>query len=150
MRLILCVAVCVGTGWLGSLLTRPALMGWYERLAKPAWTPPNWLFAPVWTVLYVVMGVAAWLVWRQSSLASAAMLLFLVQLALNLGWSAVFFRFCSPGWAFVEISMLWCAILATTIAFHKTTVLAAWLMVPYLIWVSYAGALNFAIWRRNT
>ena len=150
MRLILCIAVCVGAGWLGSLLTRPALMGWYKRLAKPLWTPPNWLFAPVWTTLYVVMGVAAWIVWRQSSLASAAMLLFLVQLALNVGWSAVFFRFRSPVWAFVEISVLWCAILLTTIAFHKTAALAAWLMVPYLIWVSYAGALNFAIWRLNT
>ncbi|MGB8475729.1 MAG: TspO/MBR family protein [Candidatus Acidiferrum sp.] len=149
MRLTVCITVCLGAGWLGSLLTRPALKAWYEELSKPHWTPPNWLFAPVWTALYVAMAVATWLVWRRSSLTSVPMRLFLLQLLLNVAWSAVFFRFRSPGWAFLEIAILWCAILLTAIAFRRTAPLAGWLMVPYLMWVSYAGALNFAIWRLN-
>ena len=149
MRLAICIAVCLGAGWAGSLLTRRALQPWYGNLTKPHWTPPSWLFGPVWTILYVVMAVAAWLVWRHSSLSAVPMWLFLLQLLLNVAWSAVFFRFHTPGWAFVEIAVLWCAILLTTIAFGRTVLLAGWLMVPYLLWVSYAGALNFAIWRLN-
>jgi benzodiazapine receptor len=149
MRLTLCIAVCLGAGWLGFLPTRPALMTWYEGLSKPNWTPPNWLFAPVWTILYVAMGVAAWLVWRRSSFTAAPMQLFLLQLLLNVAWSAVFFRFRSPGWAFIEIVALWCAILLTAITFGRTAPAAGWLMIPYLLWVSYAAALNFAIWRLN-
>ena len=132
------------------MLTRPALMTWYEGLSKPSWTPPNWLFAPVWTILYVTMGVAAWLVWRRGSLTAVPMQLFLLQLLLNVAWSAVFFRFRSPGWAFLEIVALWCAIFLTAIAFGGTAPVAGWLMVPYLVWVSYAAALNFAIWRLNS
>lgn len=150
MRIALCIVVCLGAGWLGSLLTRPALMAWYEGLSKPNWTPPNWLFAPIWTILYMAMGVAAWLVWRRSGLTAAPMQLFLLQLLLNVAWSAVFFRFRSPGWAFVEIVTLWCAILLTAIGFGRTAPLAGWLMIPYLLWVSYAAALNFAIWRLNS
>jgi translocator protein len=150
MRLTLCIVICLGAGWFGSLLTRPALMTWYEGLSKPDWTPPNWLFAPVWTTLYVAMGVAAWLVWRRSSLTAAPMQLFLLQLLLNVAWSAVFFRFRSPGWAFLEIVALWCAILFTAIAFGRAAPVAGWLMIPYLVWVSYAAALNFAIWRLNS
>ena len=150
MRLTLCIVVCVGAGWLGSLLTRPALMTWYEGLSKPDWTPPNWLFAPVWTIMYVAMAIAAWLVWRRSGLAAVPMQLFLLQLLLNVAWSAVFFRFRSPGWAFLEIVALWCAILFTAIAFGRAAPVAGWLMIPYLVWVSYAAALNFAIWRLNS
>jgi len=150
MRLTLCIVVCLGAGWLGSLLTRPALTTWYEGLSKPTWTPPNWLFAPVWTILYVTMGVAAWLVWRRDSLTTVPMQLFLLQLLLNVAWSAVFFRFQSPGWAFLEIVALWCAILFTAIAFGRAAPVAGWLMIPYLVWVSYAAALNFAIWRLNS
>lgn len=150
MRLALSIAVCLGAGWLGSLVTRPSLTAWYEGLAKPHWTPPDWLFAPVWTTLYVTMGVAAWLVWRRRSLETIPMRLFLVQLLLNVAWSAVFFRFRSPGWAFLEIVVLWCAILLTAIAFGRIARIAGWLMAPHLLWVSYAAALNFAIWRLNS
>ena len=150
MRLTLCIVVCLGAGWLGSLLMRPAVMTWYEGLSKPNWTPPNWLFAPVWTILYVAMAVAAWLVWRRSGLAADPMQLFLLQLLLNVAWSAVFFRFRAPGLAFLEIGALWCAILLTAIAFGRTAPVAGWLMIPYLVWVSYATALNFAIWRLNS
>ena len=131
------------------MLTWPSLKPWYAELAKPRWTPPNWLFGPVWTILFLAMAFAAWLVWRQTTLTSAPMRLFLLQLLLNIGWSALFFHLRSPGAAFIEIVLLWCAILMTAIAFGKIVPLAYWLMAPYLLWVSYAAVLNFAIWRLN-
>jgi tryptophan-rich sensory protein len=149
MRLAICIATCLTASVLGSLFTWPALRPWYAELTKPRWTPPNWLFGPVWTLLFLAMAVAAWLVWRQTSLLSTPMRLFLLQLALNIAWSALFFRLRSPGAAFIEIVLLWAAILMTTIAFGKVVPTAYWLMAPYLLWVSYAAALNFAIWRLN-
>lgn len=134
---------------LGSLFTWPSLKPWYAGLDKPRWTPPNWLFGPVWTILFLAMAFAAWLVWRQTTLTAAPMRLFLLQLSLNIGWSALFFHLRSPGAAFIEIVLLWCAILTTAIAFGKIVPLAYWLMAPYLLWVSYAAALNYAIWRLN-
>ncbi len=149
MRLIISIAVCLGAALLGSLMTTPALRPWYAGLRKPAWTPPNWLFGPVWTALYVAMAIAAWLVWRQVGLTAAPMKLFLLQLLLNVAWSGLFFALRSPGWAFGDIVFLWLAILATSIEFWKVAPLAGLLLVPYLIWVSYAAALNFSIWRLN-
>ena len=149
MRLTLCILVCLGAGGLGSLWTMPALRPWYANLSKPSWTPPNWLFGPVWTILYIAMAIAAWLVWRKAGLTAVPMQLFLLQLLLNVAWSAVFFRLRSPGPAFVEIVMLWLAILATMIEFWRAVPLAGLLLLPYLIWVSYATALNYSIWRLN-
>ena len=150
MRLIICIAVCLGAAGLGSIMTTPALRPWYASLRKPNWSPPNWLFAPVWTILYVSMAVAAWLVWRMVGLASLSMRVFLVQLLLNISWSAVFFKFRSPGPAFAEIVLLWLAILATFIEFWRVIPAAGWLLFPYLIWVAFAAALNFSIWQLNT
>ena len=149
MRLILCIVVCLGAAGIGSLLTAPALRPWYASLSKPSWTPPNWLFAPVWTILFVAMAIAAWLVWRKVGLTAAPMQLFLLQLLLNVAWSAIFFRLRSPGPAFAEIVILWFAILVTSIGFWRVVPAAGWLLSPYLIWVSYATALNFSIWRLN-
>jgi translocator protein len=149
MRLILCIVVCLGGAGLASLWTMPALRPWYTDLTKPRWTPPNWLFGPVWTILYVLMAIAAWLVWRQVGLTAAPMRLFLLQLLLNVAWSALFFRLRSPGLAFAEIVMLWFAILTTSIEFWGAVPAAGWLLLPYLTWVSYATALNFSIWRLN-
>jgi translocator protein len=149
MRLFACIAVCLGAAGLGSLLTTPALRPWYAGLSKPRWTPPNWLFGPVWTILFIAMAIAAWLVWWKVGLTTAPMQLFLLQLLLNVAWSALFFRLRSPGLAFAEIGMLWLAILATSIEFWKVVPAAGWLLFPYLIWVSYAAALNFSIWRLN-
>jgi translocator protein len=149
MRLVLCIIVCLGAAGLGSLWTTPALRPWYASLSKPSWTPPNWLFGPVWTILYVAMAIAAWRVWQKVGLTAVPMQLFVLQLLLNVGWSAVFFRLRSPGLAFAEIVMLWLAILATSIGFWKVVPAAGWLLLPYLIWVSYATALNFSIWRLN-
>jgi len=149
MRLLVCIVVCLGAAGIGSFLTTPSLHPWYEGLSKPRWNPPNWLFGPVWTILYLAMAIAAWLVWRKAGVTAAPMQLFLTQLVLNVAWSALFFRLRSPGLAFAEIVVLWFAVLATTIEFWRAVPAAGWLLLPYLIWVGYATALNFSIWRLN-
>lgn len=149
MELIICVAACAAAGWLGSMWTIPNLHPWYSSLAKPSWTPPEWLFGPVWSALYLIMAVAAWLVWKRVGMASAQMVLFSLQLLLNALWSGIFFRLRLVGPAFFEISLLWISILTTCISFHRIAPLASWLLVPYLIWVTYASGLNFSIWRLN-
>jgi len=124
---------------------------WYAGLAKPAWNPPNWLFGPVWTVLYILMAVAAWLVWRRQGLAGAALplLVFVVQLVLNAMWSWLFFGLQRPGVALAEILVLWVAILVTILLFFRVRSVAGILLIPYLLWVSFAAVLNFTIWRLN-
>ena len=146
--LVLSLAVCFAVAGIGSFATSPEIGGWYAKLKKPAWTPPNWLFGPVWTALYTAMGVAAWLVWKRVGW-HAAIALFAVQLALNLAWSFIFFRFHSPGWAVAEIVLLWASIAATAISFAPISKTAAALFVPYILWVTYAAALNFSIWKLN-
>ncbi|WP_435020348.1 TspO/MBR family protein [Tundrisphaera sp. TA3] len=145
------VALCFAVAGLGGYWSSRGLGPWYDGLAKPAWTPPGWLFGPVWTALYLAMAVAAWLVWRRgpSPARQGSLVLFGVQLALNLAWSGIFFALRSPGPAFVEIAVLWVAIAATIAAFARTSRPAAALLVPYLAWVTFASALNFAIWRLN-
>jgi tryptophan-rich sensory protein len=149
--LIVWLVLSLAAGTIGGLSTYEAIPTWYERIAKPAWTPPNWLFGPVWTVLYVLMGVAAWLVWRRGGWGeqSRALGLFVVQLVLNALWSYLFFGLRSPGLAFGELVVLWVAILLTLLAFWRVSRGAGALLVPYLAWVTFAGALNFAVWRLN-
>jgi tryptophan-rich sensory protein len=122
---------------------------WYLHLVKPAWTPPDWLFGPVWTVLYLLIGVSGWLLWRARSESKAALVLWGVQLALNALWSWIFFGLRAPGAALVEILVLLLAIAATVAAAFRSRPLAAWLLVPYLSWVAFAAALNAAIWYLN-
>ena len=124
---------------------------WYERLAKPRWRPPNWVFAPAWAVLYLCIAVSGWLVWREAGFAAAAVPLavYAVQLALNAAWSWIFFGLRRPDLAFAEIVALWLSIAATIAAFYPIHRGAAWLLVPYLCWMSFAGALNLAMWRLN-
>jgi tryptophan-rich sensory protein len=124
---------------------------WYEGLAKPSLTPPNWVFGPVWTLLYLMMGVAAGLVWRKAGLhgARVALGLYLLQLVLNSAWSWLFFGLHQPGWAFADIVLLWLAIVATILAFQRISAAAALMMTPYLVWVSFASYLNFMLWRLN-
>ena len=149
--LVVFIAICLGAGGLGAIATTPEIEGWYATIAKPSWNPPDSVFGPVWTTLFVMMAVAAWLIWKPAGFKAAKtpLTLFAVQLVLNVAWSWVFFHFHQPGWAFVEIVVLWLAIGVTTIAFFKTSKIAGWLMVPYLAWVSFASVLNFAIWRLN-
>jgi len=124
---------------------------WYASLAKPAWNPPNWIFGPVWTLLYILMGVAAWLVWRRVGWTGArlALGLFILQLVLNAAWSWLFFGLHRPDLAFVDICALWGLILAVAVLFGRVDRLAAALLVPYLAWVGFATVLNFTIWRLN-
>jgi benzodiazapine receptor len=148
--LVFWVVLCLVAGFIGSLFTAPAVATWYRDLQKPAWSPPNWAFAPVWTALYVAMGVAAWLVWRRAVPGvPAALALFAVQLALNVAWSGLFFGLHSPGTALLDIVLLWLAILATLVAFWRISPAAGILLLPYLGWVSFAASLNYTIWRMN-
>jgi tryptophan-rich sensory protein len=151
IALAVSVGICLGAAGIGSVLTTPSLRPWYATLRKPAWTPPNWLFGPVWTALYLCMAVAAWLVWRQAGFSPARLplTLFVIQLALNVIWSGIFFRLRLPGAAFLEVVLLWLFILLTATAFWPVSRTASWLLVPYLTWVTYAGVLNAAIWRMN-
>jgi uncharacterized protein YbjT (DUF2867 family)/tryptophan-rich sensory protein len=145
------VALCFGAAGIGGAATSSSVGDWYRTLAKPGWTPPDWLFGPVWSALYLLMAVSAWLVWRKGGWRRTRALLglFGLQLALNAGWSAVFFGLRSPGIAFAEICLLWSAIAATAVGFWGRSALAAALLVPYLAWTTFAAILNFAIWRLN-
>lgn len=142
------LAIVYGVAAIGSQFTPGA---WYDQLTKPPWTPPDWLFGPVWTVLYGMMALAAWLVWRTRGFSGArlGLALFGTQLALNAGWSWLFFGLQRPDLALVDIALLWAAILATLVAFWRIRPLAGGLLTPYLLWVSYAAALNLEIWRLN-
>lgn len=144
-------------GWLAlcfaatGTATFVSIDGWYAALQKPSWNPPAWVFGPAWTVLYIFMAVAAWLVWRQGGWKAQgrALGLFLVQWVLNALWTPLFFGLHRPGLAFAEIVILWLAIAATLAAFWRINKVAGALLVPYLAWVTFAAALNFAIWRLN-
>jgi tryptophan-rich sensory protein len=139
---------------IGAWVTRPAVRNWYPRLKKPPWTPPAWLFGPVWSALYVAMAVGGFLGWSatkstSADTASLIVTLYAIQLALNLAWSVIFFGLKKPRLAATEIVVLWLAILATTIVLYNMSTVAGLLFTVYLLWVSFAAALNFAIWRRN-
>ncbi|HEX4271277.1 MAG TPA: TspO/MBR family protein [Rhizomicrobium sp.] len=139
----------LAVGALGSVATEPSIPTWYAGLAKPGFNPPNWLFAPVWTTLYILMAVAAWRVWRVTGTKSLEMTIFAVQLALNCAWSFIFFSAHQTGAALAELSLLWLTILATLILFWRHDRIAGLLFVPYLAWTSFAALLNHAIWRLN-
>jgi len=145
------VGICFGAASLGGAATYPRIEGWYAALAKPSWTPPGWIFGPVWTALYAAMAVAAWLVWRQKGIVGARLplTLFGIQLGLNVAWSWLFFGLQSPGLAVIDIVLLLVAIAATLVAFWRRSAVAGVLMAPYLGWVGFATVLNVAIWRLN-
>lgn len=145
------------TGWLILTFSAAALGGlfmpgeWYASLKKPAWNPPGWIFGPVWTALYTMMAVSAWLVWKRGGLAALPrpLSLFLLQLLFNALWSPLFFGMKNPALAFVDIVLLWLALLATVATFWRVSLLAGVLLVPYLAWVTFASVLNFTLWQLN-
>ena len=149
--LVLWIVGCLAVGGIGGRWTAPEIPGWYRSLAKPSFNPPSWIFGPVWTTLYVLIAVAAWRVAAspESPLRSLGLTLFVFQLALNLAWSWIFFHKHAIGTAAVEVAVLWSAIGATTLVFSRVSASAAWLMVPYWAWVTFASILNAAIWRLN-
>ncbi|MBY0110442.1 tryptophan-rich sensory protein [Patescibacteria group bacterium] len=138
-------------GIIGSVFVMPAVDGWYLELTKPSFNPPSWLFGPVWTLLYTLMGIAAFLVWKKGSgaLRRTALTLFGAQLVANSLWSILFFALQSPGFAFLNIMILWVLIVATMVAFYRVSKVATLLMVPYILWVSFAAFLNYSIWILN-
>lgn len=143
--------LCFGAAAIGGAFTATSVGTWYLEIAKPAWTPPAWVFGPVWTVLYVLMGISVWLVWRSGGwlLTRGALLTFGAQLLLNTAWSMIFFGARNPGLAFLEILLLWFAIVATIGLFWRHSKTASVLLTPYLAWSSFAACLNFAIWQMN-
>jgi benzodiazapine receptor len=148
LKLIISILICQGAGILGSVFTSPAIPTWYASLEKPSFSPPNWVFAPVWTLLFLLMGISLYLIWErglENKKVRRAIFIFAVQLALNILWSIIFFGLQVPLYAFIEIIILWLAILITIISFYKISKLAAYLLLPYILWVSFASILNFSI-----
>ena len=145
------VAVCLGVSSIGAAITYSSIDTWYPSLAKPALTPPEWVFAPVWTALYLMMAVAAWRIWSHGGRpeVNVALACFGVQLTLNLLWTVLFFGLRSPAAALIEIIVLLVAIVVTTIAFFRVDRTAGWLFVPYLAWTAFAAVLVLGIWRLN-
>ena len=145
------LALSFAASAIGGMFTFPAIPGWYQNLEKPSWTPPDAVFGPVWTVLYIFMAVAAWLVWKRGGWTAqrGPLTLWGVQLVLNSLWSILFFGMRNPALGLMGIVILWLAILATLIAFWTVSRLSGGLLIPYLAWVSYASALNYSIFRLN-
>jgi tryptophan-rich sensory protein len=143
------LALSLGVGILAELVAGPNILSWYPSLTKPSFNPPNWAFAPVWSTLYVFIAIAGWRVWCVTDFNAQPMLYWLIQLALNAAWPFIFFGAHQLLAALIEIAMLLIAVLITTVAFFRIDRIAGWLFVPYLLWVSFAGALNLEIYSLN-
>ncbi len=151
-KLIISIAIPLAIGFLGSYFTRPEIDTWYQTIEKPSWQPPNWVFGPVWTTLYIMMGIAFFLVWKDESRGrnrKLAMIFWSMQLVLNFFWSWIFFNQHELGLALAEIIVLWIFIFITIVLFGKINKIAAWLMVPYISWVSFASLLTYTIYTLN-
>ena len=151
-KILIAVAVCLGIGFFSGFATQSSIGTWYVTLNKPSFNPPNWIFAPVWTLLYILMGIAAGIVWSKGyyhKWVKTAMYHFIFQLLFNGLWSIVFFGFRSPGFALIVILILLVLIILTYKWFKIVSNLAAYLLIPYLLWVSFATILNFSIWQLN-
>lgn len=151
VKLIVAIALPLTIGALVGAFTAEAIPTWYTTLTPPSFNPPNWVFGPMWTLLYVLMGSSLFLVWntKPGKARDIAMVIFGLQLALNFAWSFLFFHFKELGWALTEIMAMWLAIIAMMMAFYRVRPLAAYLNIPYLLWVSFAAALNAAYYRLN-
>ena len=152
IKAIVCILLCLSAGGIGSAFTASAIPAWYATLVKPSFSPPNWVFAPVWTLLYIMMGLAAAIVWQkglQNPVVRTALVVFLIQLILNLIWSFLFFGLRSPLYGLVDILFLWTMILVTIAQFSKVSTLAAALLIPYILWVTFATGLNLGIFLLN-
>lgn len=149
LKLIACIALCEGVGIVSSIFTLNAIPTWYVYLNKPAFSPPNWIFGPVWTVMYILMGIALYQVWtlrtKKKTLQRSSLQLFIIQLAVNFLWTFIFFGLRSPVGGLIDIIILWIFILLTLTRFYKLSKIAGYLMAPYLLWVSFATILNFSV-----
>jgi len=151
-KIIICVAICLIIGFTSGFATASSITGWYQTINKPSFNPPNWIFGPMWTLLYILMGVAAALVWYEGldrKVVKTALTIFGIQILLNGLWSVLFFGLQNPAIALIEIIVLWVLILICIIKFIKIKNVAGYLMIPYLLWVSFATILNASIWYLN-
>lgn len=151
IKLFISIIVPLALGFIAGMYTSDAVQGWYDSLNRPSFNPPNWLFGPVWTMLYITMGVSFFIIWNAAPTRerTIAILAYLLQLVLNFAWTFLFFYYHQLGWALVEIVFLWLAIVYMLVRFYKVKMMAAWLNVPYLLWVSFATALNAAYYFLN-
>jgi tryptophan-rich sensory protein len=148
VKLVTSIIICQCAGLIGSLFTAPAIPTWYATIQKPPFTPPNWLFAPAWITLYLLMGISAFIIWRRGldkRWVKQALIVFLIQLVLNALWSVAFFGLESPLYGVIVIAALWLAILLMIIKFFKVSFVAAVLLLPYILWVTFAATLNVSI-----
>jgi len=151
-KLIIAILICEGTGILSALISNTSMNPWFATLSKPSWNPPAYLFGPVWTFLYLLMGISLWFIWKSKTETPGkkpALQLFGAQLFLNFWWSIIFFRFHSAAWALLDIICMLFLIVLTVFYFFKISKPAAWLLGPYLAWVSFASVLNYSIWHLN-
>jgi len=152
IQVAVAIVIANAAGLIGAIATSSAVTQWYPTITRPSFAPPNWIFGPVWTLLFIMMGIASYLVWRKGTYnknVSVALKLYGLQLVLNVAWSVIFFGLRNPGWAFVEIIALWLSIAATIVYFGRVSKTAAYLLVPYIAWVSFAAILNYTIWAIN-
>lgn len=153
VKIAIALLVCLAVGYSASTVTRPSVETWYPTLIKPIFNPPNWIFMPMWTLLYILMAVAAGLVWdkikEQNEAVKKALLFFIIQLTLNAIWSYLFFGLKNPLLALIEIALLWLMIYETYLKFTKINKTAGYLLIPYLAWVAFAAVLNASIWWLN-
>ena len=151
LPLLISILIVFSFGFIGSFFTTSSITNWYAFINKPLFSPPNWIFGPVWTLLYILMGISAFLIWkkRDNLKTKQAFIFYGIQLILNALWSIIFFGMHNPGLAFLEIIILWLFILITLIKFYKINKIAGLLFIPYLLWVSFASILNYAIWMLN-
>jgi len=149
--LMACIALPLVVGSVSGIATAGNITTWYATLSKPGFNPPDFLFGPVWTFLYLLMGISLFLIWKSPSapVKTRALTVFGVQLVLNFAWSFIFFHFKLPGWAFAEILLVWFSILLMILTFFRISKMAAFLQLPYLLWVSFAAVLNGSIWYLN-
>lgn len=151
-KLLVCLAACFSAGFIGSIFTGQSIRNWYTVLQKPSFMPPSWLFAPVWFLLYILMGISAFLIWRRgfsNFQVKESLVIFIIQLMLNVIWSYAFFGLRSPLFGLIAIVPLWTAILITIINFYRISKTASMLLIPYILWVSFATVINFSIYLLN-
>lgn len=152
IHLILCIILCQAAGGLGALFTTPEINGWYATIQKPSFNPPNWIFSPVWTMLFALMGISLWLILKSGTnhpQRKTALTWFTIQLALNVSWSFLFFKLHSPIAGLIEIVFLWVSILFWILKTYPVSKMGAFINAPYLLWVSFASLLNFWLWKLN-
>jgi translocator protein len=147
-KLIISILICLAVGFFSGFFTATSIDSWYSKISKPSFNPPNWLFGPVWTILYILMGISLYLVWNSNG-SKTAIMFFAIQLLLNFLWSFIFFKLQNPFIAFIEIIILLAIIIITAIKFYPISTTAAYLMIPYILWVSFATILNFSIYWLN-